>query len=200
MESMRVKDIMVPLEEYAVVNEDATLYEAVLALEKARERFRKDREKHRAILVLNENKTIVGKLSQHDVIKGLEPGYDKLGEQHSLSRSGFTTEFMKKMLKEGNLWQEPLGDICQKAAQITVKTIMYNPGIGEYVDEDASLGEAVHQLIIGDHHSLLVMKSDRIVGILRLSDVFTEICDRIKNCNIPNVVNTNDLKKFSNDM
>jgi predicted transcriptional regulator len=184
---------MVPLKEYAVVNDNATLHEAVLALEKARERFRKDREKHRAILVLNDNKTIVGKLSQHDVIRGLEPGYDELGEQHSLSRSGFTTEFMKSMLEESNLWQEPLGDICKKASQITVKTIMYNPGIGEYVDEDASLDEAVHQLIIGDHHSLLVMKADRIVGILRLSDVFTEICNRIKNCNIPNASNTKEL-------
>lgn len=30
-----VKDLMVPLEEYATVHEGATLYEAVLALEKA---------------------------------------------------------------------------------------------------------------------------------------------------------------------
>jgi len=36
MKSIKVKDIMVPLNEYATVNEEATLYEGLLALEEAR--------------------------------------------------------------------------------------------------------------------------------------------------------------------
>ena len=34
-----IRDLMVPLAEYATVSETATLYEAVLALEKAQEEF-----------------------------------------------------------------------------------------------------------------------------------------------------------------
>ena len=39
MDDYRVKDLMVPLSEYATVSEDATLYEAVAELEKAQEEF-----------------------------------------------------------------------------------------------------------------------------------------------------------------
>jgi CBS domain containing-hemolysin-like protein len=35
MKSISVKEIMVPLSEYATVSKDATLYEAILALEEA---------------------------------------------------------------------------------------------------------------------------------------------------------------------
>jgi hypothetical protein len=40
MKSYSVKDLMVPLSEYATVSEDATLYEAVLSLEEARKNSR----------------------------------------------------------------------------------------------------------------------------------------------------------------
>ena len=55
MKSYIVKDLMVPLSEYATVSEDATLYEAVLSLEKAQENFedKHTRYRHRAILVLD---------------------------------------------------------------------------------------------------------------------------------------------------
>ena len=59
MKDMIVKDLMVPLEEYATVSEDATLYEAVMALEKAQEELdlTKDKYKHRAVLVYDKDKT-----------------------------------------------------------------------------------------------------------------------------------------------
>jgi len=59
---------------------------------------------------------------------------------------------------------------------------MYTPTEGEYVAEDATLDRAIHQLVIGRHQSLLVTHEDRIVGILRLTDVFMEICTLIKAC------------------
>ena len=39
MKNYCVKDLMVPISEYATVPEEATLYESVLALEKAQETF-----------------------------------------------------------------------------------------------------------------------------------------------------------------
>ena len=57
---------------------------------------------------------------------------------------------------------------------------MYTPTKGEFIDKDANLNEAVHQLIIGRHQSLIVSSGKEIVGILRLSDVFREVCNMIK--------------------
>ena len=47
---------------------------------------------------------------------------------------------------------------------------------------DAMLDAAIHQLVVGHHHSLLVTKGGEIVGVLRLTDVFKEVCQRIKEC------------------
>ena len=70
MEIITVEDLMVPLEEYVNIHEEAILYEAVKALEKAQEE--QDRERYhylqRAILVLNKNGKVVGKISQLDVL------------------------------------------------------------------------------------------------------------------------------------
>ena len=50
------------------------------------------------------------------------------------------------------------------------------------IEIDAALGEAVHQLVIGYHQSLLVTEAGRIVGILRLADVFQEVADAVLEC------------------
>jgi CBS domain-containing protein len=183
MKSRKVKDLMVPLEEYATVSEDSSLYEAVLALEEAQNRFGKDRYKHRAILVYDKNEKVVGKLSQLDVIKGLEAGYKRL-ELKGVSHTGFSPEFIKSLIKQYGLWSKPLEEICTKAADIKVKDVMYTPTEGEYVREDATLDEAIHQLVMGKHQSLLVASQNRIVGILRLTDVFMEVCDLVKACRV----------------
>ncbi len=64
MKTILVKHVMVPISEYATVSKEATLYDAVPALEKAQEAFDPDRYRHRAILVYDENEKIMGKVSQ----------------------------------------------------------------------------------------------------------------------------------------
>lgn len=64
-------------------------------------------------------------------------------------------------------------NLCRKAFRIIVKNIMLKPTEGEYVDENATLDKAIHLLVTGKHQSLLVTGKDKIVGILRLVDVFS---------------------------
>ena len=180
---MKVNELMVPLSEYATVSQNASLADAVKALKRAQKEFDQTRDKHRAILVTDDKNKVIGKLSQLDVIRSLEPKYLKFDDRKELSRFGFTKDYMDAMLKEYHLWEEPLDNICEKAAKIIVKTIMYAPTEGEYVREDASLEEAIHQLVMGRHQSLLVTSGKDIVGILRLTDVFREIANRISACN-----------------
>jgi CBS domain-containing protein len=183
MKTRKVKDLMVPLAEYATVDEEASLHAAVLALEEAQKKFRQDAYKHRAILVLDKSKHVVGKLSQLDVIKGLEGGYKKMGDFKGISHTGFSTEFIKSMVDKYDLWKKPLEDICRRAPHIKVRDIMYTPTEGEYVHQEATLDQALHQLVVGHHQSLLVTRDGKeIVGILRLTDVFQEVCETIKVC------------------
>ena len=107
METITVKDLMVPLDEYATVRDDASLYEAVKALEKAQEDL--DRERylylHRAILVYDKNKQIVGKISQLDVLKALEPRYSEMGDLNVISRAGLSAEFVKSIVDRYDLYR-----------------------------------------------------------------------------------------------
>ena len=186
MNPMTVKDLMVPLDEYATVSHEATLFEAVLALEKAQEELDRTRYLylHRAILVYDENKKVVGKISQLDVLRALEPKYRDMGESTSLSRAGFSPNFMRSMLEQYSLLSDPLVEICSRAANIKVKDFMYTPSEGEYVEESAPLKEAIHQLVMGHHQSLLVTREEEIVGILRLADVFKEVFQTMKTCEL----------------
>ena len=79
MEKESVRQFMVPLDEYATVSEEASLWEALLALEQAQEKFDTNHYRHRAVLVLDKQKQVVGKISQMDAIKALEPKYNQIG-------------------------------------------------------------------------------------------------------------------------
>ncbi len=184
MESIRVKDLMVPLAEYATVSEDATLYEAVMALEDATKGMVEDRDRHRAILVIDRKGRVVGQVGQWDVLWGLEPRYKNIGELRETSRYGFSPQFLRSMLGNYGLWRKPLDDLCRKAARDKVKDFMVQPGEGEFVEEDATMDTAIHLLVMGRHQSLLVTRNESIVGILRQSDVFKVVCDHIKACRI----------------
>ncbi len=184
MKSKLVKELMIPLSEYAVVSEEATLYEAVMALEKAQIEFEKNKYTHRAILVRGKSGDIVGKISQLDVLMSLEPKYKKIGQMKSISDLGFSKDFLQGIITQFGLWEAPLEDICRKASRIIVKDIMYTPTEGEYVEDEATLDQAIHQLVMGKHQSLLVTREGKIVGILRLVDVFKEVFEQIKTCRI----------------
>jgi CBS domain-containing protein len=184
MKSKKVKDLMVPLSEYATISQEATLYEAIMALEKAQQQSSQTRYPHRAILVLNKKNRVVGKVSLVDVLRALEPKYSQMGEGKSVSRLGFSAQFLKSLQEQYKLFSKPIEDICRKASQRKVKDFMSTPSEGEYIEEDESLDAAIHTLVMGSHQSLLVTKNKEIVGILKIADVYHEICDTIKACNL----------------
>ncbi len=183
MKTKLVKDLMVPLSEYATVSEEATLSEAVAALKQSHEDFDPAKYRHRAILVFDNNRHIVGKANFQAILKSLEPKYDEMLSDAGPMHMGFTRKYQKAMFESLKLWQDPLDKICEKAAQIKVKSFMVIPKESEMIDPDAPLGEAIHQLVLGHHQSLLVTKEKKVVGVLRLTDAFEVVCGAILACN-----------------
>jgi CBS domain-containing protein len=184
VKSIPVREIMVSLSEYATVSEDATLFEAVMTLEKAQEKYEQSLYPHRAILIYNKKNKIIGKISQLDVLRALEPKYEKIIESRSLSRFGYSNKFLESIFNQYNLWENPLNDLCRKAGKLKVKNFMTIPAESEYISEDRNLDEAIHKFVMGNYQSLLVTREKEIVGILRLTDIFREISREIKNCRI----------------
>jgi CBS domain-containing protein len=180
MKTVTVIELMLPLAEYATVVREGTLREAVLALEKAQMALDPSQHKHRAILVLDEEGKVVSKITMKNILMALEPNYGKVEGMGVLERSGYSPDLIKDMLEDNALWAEPLQFVRERATQLKVGDFIQTPSEGEYIDENATLGEAIHQLIAYPTLSLLVTRADEVVGILRLSDVFAKICDIIK--------------------
>lgn len=184
MENFLIKDLMVPISEYATVSEGATLFEAYLALEKAQEEYDHNKYRHRAVLVLDKNRRIIGKVGQLDVLRALEPRDEQAEMFEDIRKFNFSDAFILSLREQHLMQGEPLADLCRKAGRIQVEDLMRTPTEGEFIDENASINTAMHQLVRGSHMSLLVTRENDIVGILRLTDVFAAIFHLMKECEI----------------
>jgi CBS domain-containing protein len=179
MDTKKVKDLMVPLDDYAVVPEDATLLDAINALDEAQKRLPQGRQPHRAVLVAGKNKKIVGKVGQLAFLKALEPKYNVLGDLEMLARAGVQSDFIASMMENYQFFQDSLTDLCWRGRAIRVRDVM-RPAT-EHIEENASLREAIHQIIMLQTLSILVTRDSEVVGLLRLSDLYEEVAAQIKN-------------------
>lgn len=180
MKQDTVKDLMVPISEYATVPENATLFDAVLALGNAREMFDQKNYQHRAVLILNSDNRVIGKLGQLDVLQAIEPKNEKVDKIKNITSFGFSPDFINKTREQYRLegaWKE---DLFTTATKLKAVDYMQSLSEGEYVNENTSLQTAIHQLVMGKHMSLLVTAKKDIVGILRMSDVFFSIFSAMK--------------------
>jgi CBS domain containing-hemolysin-like protein len=179
MDSKLVKDIMVPLDDYAVVSDTATLLDAVIALEKAQSRLPVGRDPFRAVLVVNSQGRVVGKVGQWSVLKALEPKYQLLGDDvHKLAVAGVSDQFLASTMEHFRFFKDKLSDLCMGAYDRRVTDVM-NP-VTEYIDENAGLCDAIHVLVMRQTLSVLVKRKDTVVGLLRLSDLFQEVTRHMK--------------------
>lgn len=175
---------MRPISEYETISADANLYEAAAALYDAQMRFETDSRQHRVLLILDENGEIVGKISQLDILRFLEPKGKPIGRSRFLSRFGVSEKYLNPMLDQCKFWEKPLLDLCKDAGRLKVRRLIHAPLEGEFVEEDASLTEAIHQIALEHHQSLLVTRGEQIVGVLRQKDVFKEVYETLGVCEL----------------
>lgn len=184
MNPTKVKAAMIPLAEYPTISEEATLYQSVMALEDAHCIESGPSYKYRALLVKDSKDRIIGKLDHLCVLHALEPQFQDIGDISMLTRHGLGPSFVRNITRDFELLQKPLDDVCKKASKLTVRTIMHVPAKSEYIEQEATLNAAIHQLVIGQHQSLLVKHEDEVVGILRLSDVYHLILEMMRSCEV----------------
>ena len=173
MNEKLVKNLMVPLREYAVVSSDATLREALVTLAEAQAQLSHRRPLHRAVLVADQDGEIVGKLGQLGFLEALEPKYKVLGDIEKLSQAGVSEEFINSIMDNYRFWQNDLQDVSRRANTIRIAQVMKVTEAS--IDENKSLSEAIHTMVMWQAQSVMVTREERVVGILRLSDLFSEV-------------------------
>ena len=182
MKTKHVKELMVPISDYATVHEDATMAEAIQAFENEKKRYGDAPYRHQSLVVIDSNQHVVGRLSQVDMMHALEPGYNDIGESRWIGYSELSRKVLATLREQFQLWEQPLEVMCQAVCNAKVKDHMQAPTEGEIVSETDTLNIAAHRIGMGRHHSLLVTRDHVIVGFLRSTDLFNALDDTIKAC------------------
>ena len=183
MEKMKVRDLMVPTDQFPKIADTASLYDALSALETAQEAFLSGKSAQRILLVENEKKQIIGKVSPIDLFKGLEKKYNQVNVENTLEKFGLKY-IWSGMRKEYNLWESPFKDLCRKAGDVHVKDFVKIPNEGQTVDAKDSLSKCFHLFVVNRHDTLFVMEKNQFISMLRFSDVYEAVAQAMKECTI----------------
>lgn len=178
MADKRVGDLLLALDEYATVEADATMHDALTALSKAQLGLLPERHFHRAVLVLDGGGRVVGKLSHWAILRALQPHTLRNSDVDSLVRSGLSDAFLETLKQNMAGAASSLEQLCRHAASVRAADAMVP--MRESIDEQAPLTEAIKEMVAHHCQSMLVTRAGRVIGILRLSDVFEEVADRIR--------------------
>ncbi|EKD38502.1 MAG: CBS protein [uncultured bacterium] len=176
MKNYLVKDLMVPISEYAAVPVGTSLLDAIRVLERAQDAYTISKYQHRAILVLDPAGQVIGKISQLRALKAIEGEHEFDDEIAEMRKFKFSEAYIAQLRDRFRSRKKIIEDATlREAAGKKVEEFMQTPTPGEYVSEDCGLDTAIHKLVAGTHLSLLVTRKQEIVGILRISDVFAAV-------------------------
>ncbi len=177
MKKVFVKALMIPIANYVTVKKSDTLVDVLKALESAREA---NARAHRDAIVVDADGAFLGKVTMIDIFRALEPNYKRMMRDNKAG--ALTGSFVRKAVKEFNLWLEPERTICQRGASQTVADVMHIPGNVEYIREDDSLEKALNLYVMGVHQPLIVKAGETVTGVLRFGDVFEVVRKELLVC------------------
>ncbi|MBI4653828.1 MAG: CBS domain-containing protein [Nitrospirae bacterium] len=163
LNNKKVKDLMVSISDYPHMKQDDSVKDAFFIL---RKNFKEGRG-YRSILVLNEENQLRGLLSMRDLIRAVEPRFLKMSQPPSYQ--GPTQEYPALTL----IWQELFSKECKEEARKPVKDIM--TPVKPAVTPDDPIAKVVYLMVETNSRVIPVIDNDKVVGVVRLVDVFNEI-------------------------
>ncbi len=168
-ESLRVRDIMIPLEEYPTVVSSTPLRLAIAVMDAAKLEVQGRMSLPRMLLVLDEEGRLVGHLRRRDVMRGLEPKYLLSEPLH----------YRKKLFDVGvdpNLSELSTGRVVRgirEQAERPVADVMLP--IQGSLDVEDHLITALYEMGAYRVSLLPVFRQKRPAGVVRSVEVFGEL-------------------------
>ena len=163
-ETKKVKELMIPLEDYPHIPYWFTLRQAMAIVREAAIKFEGSFEP-RAVLVFDEKYQLMGMLTLRDIIKGLEP------------RSMHETALVKSDPNLTVLMGDLFGPGMREASQKPVSEVM-SP-IKITVQGSDPIAKALFLMIKEGVGVMPVIQESKVAGMIRLSDLFKEISDMV---------------------
>lgn len=169
MSTKRARDIMIPLNDYPHIPYWFTLRQAVALMDKAVLACGPTPSLPRALLVIDEPYQLMGIVRRRDILAGLEPRFLRSTHvHHSRMLTGIDID--------PNLGQLSIGQFTHAMKeQANVKVVKVMKPIHDLVDENEHLAVIIYKMINHDQNLLPVMSGNKVIGVVRSVDVFSEV-------------------------
>jgi CBS domain-containing protein len=164
MNNKKARELMVPISEYPHIRENATIKDAFYIL---RKNFEEGRG-YRSILVVNDKEQLKGVIGLSDLIRAVEPGFLKI---KSDAYQGLSPEYPALTV----IWQEMFSEKCRENAGKPVKEVM--APVHATVSLEDFIAKVAYLLVMTKSRILPVLDKEKVIGVVRLVDVFNEIAD-----------------------
>ena len=179
----KVKDIMIPIEEYEKVDAEARLCDALSILKRNYEKAKTctPGHFHKTLFVTDPSRKIIGKLSMYDLIRGLVPETSReldAPERETYVRVSRLWEIEERAaeLTERLGWlTRSFADLVKQEAHKKVKDIMDE--VQPIVEEEDTLNQAIYLMFRENVRQPLVVRKGEIVGVINLMTIFSELLE-----------------------
>ena len=166
-QEMKIKEVMIPLQEYTTVYRNQTVKEAMIKLKISfllkMSTNRIMETGHRSLLVLGGKGEVEGILSITDLLKAIMPGYLSAAKPSTADSIQYSPMFWK------GIFTSAIRDLIRaKVEDIMSQTPLC-------IEEESNLMEAAHMMITQNVRRLLVVKLGKAVGVIREQDLFFEM-------------------------
>ncbi|TYO92309.1 HPP family protein [Desulfallas thermosapovorans] len=157
MKNKKASDIMVPLDDYVTISDNATLYEAIKELRGAMHSKGRAWHGHRSVLVLGADGNLVGILTMSGLLRAA--GIQELDRDPNIKAESWGWYYVDRMRRESGV---RVRDIMRPLRLYTVPA-------------EASVMDVALALLKYQVNTLPVMDKGKPVGIVRPIDVFMVI-------------------------
>jgi CBS domain-containing protein len=166
----RVKDIMVPLEEYPCVTDAHTLRQAIQEMGKAQILSKKHASLARAALVFDKSfRKLLGVLRRRDIMRGLEPRFlDSRPLEYTRKLFDIETDPNLSELSYDKIIQH----VREQAERLVGEVMM---PIKATIDSDDHIIKAMYEMVYQNTSLLPVLENENVVGVIRSVDLLNEI-------------------------
>lgn len=182
-ETKTVKEIMSPIEEYDMVQEDDMLCEALRIIRDNHGKIEAHAPGnfHKTLFVKNVGGDIVGKLSIYDLIRGLVPesvrkeGASRARAHAVTTREAEAAEEIAEIQERFQWLSTNFSELVQKESRKKVRDVM-SP-VHLLLKENDTINRAVYVMFRENIRQPLVVREGRIVGVVALMDIFPELLE-----------------------
>ena len=179
----RVKEIMIPIEEYETLDEEDCLCHAIAKLKRNYENAKggEPADFHKTLFVTDRSKKFVGKLSMFDLIRGLVSEASKeidsspRAEYVRTSRIWEVEEKAAELREQLGWLSTGFGDLVKQEAHKGIKEIM-SP-VRLILQEEDTINQAVYLMFKENERQPLVTRDGIVVGVINLMRIFTELLE-----------------------